>query len=432
MHEHLHHHGSGLSPVVRKAGGRAGRSRTQAILDLQRSVGNAAVGTALRKPGRLTVQRAGGLPTADEAKKEGGKAGHHVGLGKSTFSKILDALGKHQKLKDDDKAGRVTVLLQIQTLIENWRGSGKRAKAKGSKAAKDDRKNTFLGKLFAQTKVVYWEIMHKKGTLDAAATSSQQGESTNRQKIQAVLHKNNMQSANRDIDGLLARLRGAPLTTNFEAAEHVMRDGYFKNFWQITAAGFGGGKMPPANLAGTWDSLSGLGKREKAEQYLGYKAFTEKQRASRPGYCAVNVLNNPKGGAPTYGRFFFVWKDAVKARATYTARDTFAMLADPDVKDLPKSETLATNENMAALLAQNEKTLLALALIAEDRQAEADLLKKSIGKYIEAQVHGGLSMFDVEKLVVPYKQGTTDVLERADIAKAEALANKYKFPIQYG
>lgn len=53
------------------------------------------------------------------------------------------------------------------------------------------------------------------------------------------------------------------------------------------------------------------------------EALQGRRAQDRPLYAAVNVGQDPKGGASAYGQAFFVLKDEVKQRALYAPTDTF-------------------------------------------------------------------------------------------------------------
>ncbi len=383
---------------------------------------------------RTLIQRAPGLPTKKEAETDGGKAGFHFGRGKTTWGQLLTALHAYENLADDDIIGQKAKVVEVQTLITEWLNGGARGNEDGSKS--DQKKRAYLGQVMAQTRKRYYELELKGDTVDAAGANAGQHAGANAQKIKAALLAKGLENSDATITRLLARLRAADLTTNFEPVKFPMfaKDPYFKNFFEIKASGFGGDKSPGGDLNPQWGKLTGSEQRETAERWLGYKPFTEVQRVNRPNYAAVNVFNKAKGAASTYGRCHFIWKDEVKNRCTYTARDTFAMNADADLKDIDPAALIGTPEHLETVLAHNEKVLETMALLDEDRAAEAAVLEANIGVYMEAQVHGGLSLLDVKEMVVPWAKNSSgpDDFDNASRDQGDALAAKYGFAIRYG
>lgn len=406
--------GAGDSPVV----ARAVTADTPLAKTLARAVQERATGT-----GPL-LARMPGLPTKKQAQQEGGKAGFHLGRGKTTYGQILDALSLFRKLPSHDKATAAQLLLRIQALIDAWHASGHRDLT----SAGDRRKRAFLGKLKPKIKQLYFEVATKAAVFDPIQANAATHADANRARIAATLKTAGRKHDDTTIDTLLDKISSAPLTTNFppEALDHYTFSPEFKNIWEIKYAG----KNPKAVL-GKPGSLGGVDQREDAERWLGYAPLTDADRPNRPHYTGININRNPKGAAPNYGRFYFEWKDSVKQRATFTARDTFAMRMDADVKDLPQAELIGTADHMEATLAFNEKTLVALAYEEEGDDDAAAALRKKNAFYIEAQVHGGLDARDAKALWVGYKQKNTDAIDMEDKARAEAFSARWGVPIRY-
>ena len=411
----------------------AGAASSAEVLELQRQAGNAAVSRLMAgRPGRpvriasrggLGVQRKLGLPTGKEAQTHGGKAGTHIGKGKTTWAAILKRLDAFRALPDKDLAGQKTVLRELQAAMEEWVSSPKRAKAKKGDAAKE----ALIGELRGKVKVLYFESETKGAVLDPIAANAKGSSGANRQRIQAALLLNKLDDSKGAIDSLLGRLQAAKLTTNLQPATLAFysKAGDFKNAFQTMYKDKSpGGALKPI------PELGGANLREAAERYLGYSPFSEEQRENRPHYCGVNIFDNPKGAAKDYGRFYFVWNDAIKARATYTAFDTFKMIKDAPMKDLPREETIGTTANMEATIAFNHEVLLTLAKIDQAMAVTQKELENRM--YIEAVIHGGLSMDDAAELVVDIKQNTADPLELGDKAYVDTFQAKYPaIPIRW-
>jgi hypothetical protein len=99
--------------------------------------------------------------------------------------------------------------------------------------------------------------------------------------------------------------------------------------------------------------------------------------SERPIYGAVNVLRNPFGGAGghSYGRSWVELKDEVKKRTTLYWTNTFG----------------ATSEAARKSLANFEHPHNAINL---------DVQVERRPDYIEAQIHGGVSLKDIKRLVI--------------------------------
>lgn len=381
------------------------------------------------------VQRAAGLPSKGDAKAAGHKAGFHFGLGKTSFGKLLDQLDAFAALAETDHAGKLAKIIKIQALVSTWLESDKRtASMSAKKQASDEDKQRYLGDLLAKTKVLYHDLVDRADTTDRATTDAATHAPANQARIEAELKLKSLLHSKQEIDAILDRVARARLTTNFSANTigFLEKDPYFKNFWQIHSPGMGGGKSPGGVLpAGGQGSSSE--NREFAERYLGYKPFTEVQRVNRPAYCGVNIFNLPQGAAKSYGRFHFVWKDSVKRRATYTARDTFEMSYGNALADIPSDEAIASNDNLEATLAFNSEALLALAYLEQGYAQEAADMQAKVKFYLEAQVHGGLSMNDVDELVVPFAEDSSgpDDIDNHDRDAVKRLAALYNLTVRW-
>ena len=294
--------------------------------------------------------------------------------------------------------------------------------------AADLRKREFLGKLKPTIKQLYFEVATKEAVFDPIAVNAATHADTNRARIKQTLKAGGQSHGKKKIDALLKRVATAPLTTNFppEALQYYIYSPEFKNIWEVSYKT----KMPPKVL-GDPSTLGGPNQREDAERWIGYSALTESDRPNRPHYTGVNIKRNPKGAAPTYGRFYFEWDDSVKQRATFTARDTFAMRKDADVKDIDQEELIGTAGNMEATLAHNPRALRALGHEWEGDDEEAEKEHAANAFYIEAQVHGGLDARDAKALWVGYAKNNTDDLDLRDKALAEAFSKKWGVPIKH-
>jgi Protein of unknown function (DUF3626) len=402
---------------------------SQTMLNLQRRVGNQAVQRLIKnrrtEVTATAVQRATGLPTEQEAITDGGKAGFKF-IGKSAFGKILKALKDFEGISDTNKTAVAAKCVEIQGYIREWLNSGDRAKVKTG----DEKKRIFLGKLRTSVKVRYFEAKLKAKTVDPAKQNAADSADTNREVIKEKLLRDELDASNKTINQMLGMLMAAKLTTNLapDKVEMLTKAPDFQNIWMHSYA-----DKSPGGKLGAVDTLGASNQREDAERYLGYDPFTEEQRENRPAYCGVNVFNNPKGAAPTYGRFFLVFDDKIKERATFTARDTFAMRKDPDLKNLPSTQTIASADNMEAILAFNGGVLRVLSAMVAGRKALEEDIRRAYIIYIEAQIHGGLSMYDVQEIVVQFaydQRAHQDNLSDYNVLKA--FCQKYNIPARFG
>lgn len=116
----------------------------------------------------------------------------------------------------------------------------------------------------------------------------------------------------------------------------------------------------------------------------------------------------------------------MKARTTYTPFDTFKMISDNNLKPIPEKVT-STSDNMEAILAYNDGVLTVLGNLANDIAMTEKQIASKMAWYMEGQVHGGITVEDIDTLVVDYPQdpkARTD-LHKPDADLAEAFIKKY-------
>jgi len=158
------------------------------------------------------------------------------------------------------------------------------------------------------------------------------------------------EEAERTMDDFLGHIRNAQLTINIDPnmilsdgrslLDGLMEDGVYKNY---SETGVTQGMATDAR-AGVEDRL--------------FEGLAGAPASERPKYGALNVLENPAGGAPRYSDYtngekgvYFVLKEDVKKRSTITARDTLdnmgmspvGTFASPAyaLKDMPREDLLA-------------------------------------------------------------------------------------------
>ncbi|GIF41383.1 DUF3626 domain-containing protein [Actinoplanes xinjiangensis] len=187
----------------------------------------------------------------------------------------------------------------------------------------------------------------------------------------------------------------APITVNFHpdrpladgrtVIEHLAADGIYRTQYEtgISNGGLGGDRP-------VWE-----------QRMFG-------DSGSRPVYGALNLPGHPDGAAPRFGSCHFVLRGHVTGRATFSLGD---------IHTLP--EILGTAATFGAvwdgLLAQVARTGQALGVSADDPHTwQAALAEprttagRTLDDYVEAQVHGGLSIAaDVAAVVAdPSFRGT--------------------------
>ncbi|MCY9691547.1 hypothetical protein [Paenibacillus alginolyticus] len=162
----------------RKAGGAAQRETTYGDwLQLQRTVGNRMVGELLKSgvglsaaPTSTGVQRAPGLPTRQQLKDEGLKAGTKL-IGKTSWASLDDALYAYEKLGDTDYRAQEKQMQKIEVIIGKWRASYDQRANKEKLKAKDPAK-------LAKVEQILADIRNRRvaiQTANAPTTVGQEG-----------------------------------------------------------------------------------------------------------------------------------------------------------------------------------------------------------------------------------------------------------------
>jgi Domain of unknown function (DUF4157)/Protein of unknown function (DUF3626) len=357
------------------------------------------------QPQPIADDHAHKLPTKAEAIREGGKPGHRLGIGKTNYGRLLEALDQFHSIDVSNKDAQAQKIIEMQSLIARWLQNPDREKGKEGDRAKQD--------LIERIKPIVKGEVFEPNAINAAKNAT-----FNEQVIREKLLKKQLTANQQSIARLLDRVSQASLTTNFgpEKLEFFLKSKELKNAFQTVYKN----KSPGGDLG---EELGGLNQREDAERYLGYSPFTEAQRENRPNYVGVNVLNNPRGAVPGYGKFYFVWNNNVKKRATYTPYDSFVMRSEAKgLKGIERGKTIATNEHVQATLAYNDEMLLALAKMLQGQELAKGELRSP---YIEAAIHGGLSLNDVAELVIPFPQNTQDPTDMHDKQYVDEFNQKH-------
>ncbi|MFF0659360.1 DUF3626 domain-containing protein [Micromonospora tulbaghiae] len=153
--------------------------------------------------------------------------------------------------------------------------------------------------------------------------------------------------------------------------------------------------------------------------------------AERPKYGGLNLLDHADGASPRFGSCHLRLRPEVLARATFTFGDSHLQPTDAGTVDVFEPV-------FAALLTATAGTGVALGVAGMDtgtllrtllgrRERQTGRVGRALDDYVEAQVHGEISLArDVEALVVDPSFRGTDVGRRlAGIAGRHGLALRF-------
>jgi len=176
-------------------------------------------------------------------------------------------------------------------------------------------------------------------------------------------------------------------------AAHLVEDGRYMTKWEaVERKGF------PSNWGTTFES-------DIEVQRVLFDIPPDAPPKERPVYGALNVNQDPRGAAHSYGGSYFVLKEEVKERATLFRCNTYLAMREDDRRSLASFRH-------------------PLNAIPEDWLREGRLR----GGYIEVHIHGGVSLKDVAAFVIDplsvlyYPQAIRDILNLGAII--EALGGK--------
>ncbi|MFR9780997.1 DUF3626 domain-containing protein [Micromonospora sp. MS34] len=153
--------------------------------------------------------------------------------------------------------------------------------------------------------------------------------------------------------------------------------------------------------------------------------------AERPKYGGLNLLDHPDGACPRFGSCHLRLRPEVLARATFSFGDTYAEPSEFGTVDVfePVLAALltATADTGVSLGVAGMDTGTLLQTLLRRRERASYAAGRALDDYIEAQIHGELSLArDVEALVVdPSFRGT-------DVARILAgIADRNGFPLTW-
>ncbi|MET9879504.1 hypothetical protein ABZZ36_33490 [Actinacidiphila glaucinigra] len=178
-----------------------------------------------------------------------------------------------------------------------------------------------------------------------------------------------------------------------------------RNAWEIDNAGAGyyvtrGNTEEalglPASVKRTTDA-SGIYPGQGGKSF----APTAADLADLPNYAALTSKYRP-GGVKMYGQAVFHLKPNLMERATFTPADSF-------IEGLEGARSVTGRGNMLPLLNHGPEPLVRLAFAeATDFQfddafrgfRDAGTLERRLGRYFEAQLHGGVKWDDLDRVVL--------------------------------
>ncbi|HEX8869887.1 MAG TPA: hypothetical protein VF821_29770, partial [Lentzea sp.] len=226
-------------------------------------------------------------------------------------------------------------------------------------------------------------------------------------------------------------------------AEYLTASAHFPNFWESgisTGTAYVAGRGWVEEQFG-YGAVLGRTAGDPANQRDRKADFAPPAPRELPTYAALNS-GVQHAGALAYGSTVLYLKEDVRNRTTYTARDS-ATYGDGGVA------SYTDGRHLFGLLAHGyeENVRLALADITGFRhdpemraQVEQDGFA-AVGRYIEAQVHGGMSWADVRRIVVNWgdlfgRQQKNMTLREAEgmvaYLSAFAVAHGYDFTVSLG
>ena len=157
------------------------------------------------------------------------------------------------------------------------------------------------------------------------------------------------------------------------------------------------------------------GDRERWERRMFGGAYPPELATGRPVYGGLNLAGHPDGASPRFGSCYLVLRPAVNRRATFSHGDS---VTEPAV--VGTADTFGGI--WAALLEQVARTGSALGLAADEwadglGRDRADH-GRALDDYVEAQIHGGLTLGDDVEAVVadPSFAGTPTAAHLAEVA----------------
>ena len=239
---------------------------------------------------------------------------------------------------------------------------------------------------------------------------------------------------------------GAPSAAGGRAetwAEHLTRRERFPTFWEngyTTGTPFRGGRgwvEEQQGYASVLNRVSG----DPADVRDRAADFDPTDPTALPIYAAL-LSGLQHGGTYSYGSTVLYLKEEVRPRATYTPRDSAA----PGPGGI---EGYTDHKHLYGLLAHGPEDNVRLALggvtgFRYDERMRDDIERLGyapLGRYFEAQIHGGMSWHDVARVVVNWgdlhesrTRNTTreEAQGQVEFLRAFAAEHGYGFTIELG
>jgi len=201
-----------------------------------------------------------------------------------------------------------------------------------------------------------------------------------------------------DVEKLRDYIRKSEITINFNASQYIGD----RPLVEVIAQGGVKNRFETGSSGGESDFAG----REKVERDLfpAYRELKEddsmEKKGERPKYAATN-LAGAAGGATfqsTYGQTALVLKDNAKSAMTFTDEDTFG------------SGSLGTFDYFDHVILQKIKNKGDSWLHAAMKMArgEGDKTDRNLGAYMEAQIHGDVTMDDVAAIRASFNEAWGD------------------------
>ena len=236
--------------------------------------------------------------------------------------------------------------------------------------------------------------------------------------VQLVARLQTLGYSETDLNTALDFIRDrAPVTINFNpdmataTAGKTVLDAFlegdlYKNQFETQITG-GSNTAYPGGARDNWEKTIFRG------DYHTHPLISEE----RPKYGALSAQLNPSGGANAYGTSYFVLKQGVKNRTTFTPVNSSGAQAD-DVGTAVHFEHLLANPRLSD---QKLKGIMDVAL----GRSHGQIVDRN---YIEAQIHGTVDFEkDIAKLVANLQFKGNEVYE----PKLRAFAQKHHLPIEW-
>jgi hypothetical protein len=250
-----------------------------------------------------------------------------------------------------------------------------------------------------------------------------------------------------DLDELLDQVHehlrtGMRLTTNVQADRMARAiadpEGRFHNAWEYRALDSTGSGGP----APSGHSPDDRPDRALTEHKLGYTANVQILNRVYPAYDSQDARDRPKYAALTsrfqpeglsmYGPDVLVWRQEVRARTTFTPKDS---LSNPDA-----AERVTGPDHLYPLLAYGHEDSVRMAFaeatdFAHDPDIQGSRRNRhfSFLDYFEAQIHGDLGWADVEHVILWHNERTQPGQQKAlEDIRAMARDHSLKLGVDLG